>query len=112
MADGEGFEPSVPCGTHAFQACPIDRSGTHPGRARDIPASDRQFQLLFQMSRGPVSSRSETRYERERLRLTERLKERIKFGLELALPLLDDFQLQLVTMQLDGRVMNVALDLV
>ncbi len=30
LADGEGFEPSVPCGTHAFQACPIDRSGTHP----------------------------------------------------------------------------------
>ncbi len=31
LADGEGFEPSVPFrGTHAFQACPIDHSGTHP----------------------------------------------------------------------------------
>jgi hypothetical protein len=30
-ADGEGFEPSVPFwSTHAFQACPIDHSGTHP----------------------------------------------------------------------------------
>ena len=28
--DGAGFEPAVPFGTHAFQACPIDRSGTHP----------------------------------------------------------------------------------
>jgi hypothetical protein len=31
MADGEGFEPSVPLwGTHAFQASPFDHSGTHP----------------------------------------------------------------------------------
>src|SRR5215475_9507207 len=30
MADGGGFEPPVPCGTHAFQACTIDRSVTHP----------------------------------------------------------------------------------
>ena len=31
LADGEGFEPSVPLwGTHAFQASPFDRSGTHP----------------------------------------------------------------------------------
>jgi hypothetical protein len=36
LADGEGFEPSVPCGTHAFQACPIDRSGTHPKRAYEF----------------------------------------------------------------------------
>jgi hypothetical protein len=28
--DGGGFEPPVPCGTHAFQACTIDRSVTHP----------------------------------------------------------------------------------
>jgi hypothetical protein len=34
MADGAGFEPAVPCGTHAFQACPIDRSGTHPDEVR------------------------------------------------------------------------------
>jgi hypothetical protein len=30
MADGRGFEPRVPFGTHAFQACTIDRSVTHP----------------------------------------------------------------------------------
>src|ERR1700722_12292763 len=47
ISDGEGFEPSVPCGTHAFQACPIDRSGTHPGQACDIPASEEYFQPLF-----------------------------------------------------------------
>src|SRR5437763_16910036 len=29
-ADGRGFEPLVPCGTHAFQACTIDRCVTHP----------------------------------------------------------------------------------
>jgi hypothetical protein len=30
LADGGGFEPPVPFGTHAFQACTIDRSVTHP----------------------------------------------------------------------------------
>lgn len=31
VADGGGFEPPVPYkGTHAFQACTIDRSVTHP----------------------------------------------------------------------------------
>src|SRR5207237_1160864 len=30
MADGRGFEPRVPFGTHAFQACTIDRSVNHP----------------------------------------------------------------------------------
>jgi len=44
------------------------------------------------------------------LLLIKRLNERLKFGLELALALLDDFQLQLVPMQLDRRVVNVALD--
>ncbi len=29
-ADGGGFEPPVPFGTHAFQACTINRSVTHP----------------------------------------------------------------------------------
>src|SRR5205823_378479 len=32
LADGRGFEPRVPFGTHAFQACTIDRSVTHPLR--------------------------------------------------------------------------------
>ena len=30
MADGRGFEPRMPCGIHAFQACAIDHSATHP----------------------------------------------------------------------------------
>jgi hypothetical protein len=30
LADGEGFEPPVLFSTHAFQACTIDRSVTHP----------------------------------------------------------------------------------
>ena len=41
MADGGGFEPPVPFGTHAFQACTIDRSVTHPnvGPSRPRPRS-------------------------------------------------------------------------
>jgi hypothetical protein len=108
--DGEGFEPSVPCSTHAFQACPIDRSGTHPGRAVDIPASKKQFQLVFYGALATQEVRPVLRCVRGPSGLIERLNERIKFGLELALPLLDNFQLQLVAMQLDGRVMNVTLD--
>jgi hypothetical protein len=46
MADGEGFEPSVPCGTHAFQACPIDRSGTHPKRAYEFGVDWQRLQPL------------------------------------------------------------------
>jgi hypothetical protein len=44
LADGEGFEPSVPCGTHAFQACPIDRSGTHPKRAYEFGVDCQRLQ--------------------------------------------------------------------
>src|SRR6266487_53863 len=33
MADGGGFEPPVPFGTHAFQACTINHSVTHPSAA-------------------------------------------------------------------------------
>jgi hypothetical protein len=46
----------------------------------------------------------------ERLRRIEGLGERIKFGLELTLPFLNDFQLQLVAMQLNRCVMNVSLN--
>ena len=28
--DGQGFEPWLPCGKHAFQACALDHSATHP----------------------------------------------------------------------------------
>ena len=30
VADREGFEPSLPFGKHAFQACAIDHSATCP----------------------------------------------------------------------------------
>jgi hypothetical protein len=30
LAEKEGFEPSVPCGTHAFQACHISHSCISP----------------------------------------------------------------------------------
>src|SRR5947199_369171 len=30
LADGQGFEPWLPCGKHAFQACALDHSATHP----------------------------------------------------------------------------------
>jgi hypothetical protein len=33
QTDGGGFEPPVPFGTHAFQACTINRSVTHPNAA-------------------------------------------------------------------------------
>jgi hypothetical protein len=35
MAVREGFEPSVPCGTHAFQACSLDHSDTSPFEGAD-----------------------------------------------------------------------------
>ena len=30
LAERAGFEPAVPCSTHAFQACSIDHSDTSP----------------------------------------------------------------------------------
>lgn len=33
-AEREGFEPSLPCGKHAFQACSIGHSDTSPKNAR------------------------------------------------------------------------------
>ena len=35
-ADGGGFEPPIPFGIHAFQACAIDHSATHPWRRGDV----------------------------------------------------------------------------
>jgi hypothetical protein len=32
-AEREGFEPSLPCGKHAFQACSIGHSDTSPKKA-------------------------------------------------------------------------------
>jgi hypothetical protein len=76
-----------------------------PETFRRLPSSFKGF------SKGscPGSKQSGERLRRALL-LIERLNERLKFGLELALALLDNFQLQLVPMQLDRRVVNVALD--
>jgi hypothetical protein len=57
VADGEGFEPSVHCCTHAFQACAIDHSATHPERISSVntdrrgPASRGQDSSVFHRSR-------------------------------------------------------------
>ncbi len=34
MAEGEGFEPSIPCGIHAFQACALGRYAIPPSGER------------------------------------------------------------------------------
>src|ERR1700732_81352 len=80
ISDGEGFEPSVPCGTHAFQACPIDRSGTHPMSGQDIEANRQVLQLNF------------------RLLLVQGALQRVQLSLEFTLSFLDNLQLQLITM--------------
>ena len=33
LAERTGFEPAVPCGTHAFQACSFNHSDTSPRRS-------------------------------------------------------------------------------
>ena len=35
LAVREGFEPSVPCGTHTFQACSFGHSDTSPFEGAD-----------------------------------------------------------------------------
>src|SRR5207245_8371612 len=42
VADWRGFEPRVPFGTHAFQACTIDRSVTHPFTWAALAVYDRR----------------------------------------------------------------------
>ena len=76
----------------------------HPSlRAGDTPASKCQFQL--------VSTRGfATEIQRKCSRLIERLIDGLKFSFKFALPFLNDLQLQLVAMQLDGGVMNVPPD--
>ena len=36
LADGGGFEPPMPFGIHAFQACALDHSATHPELAEEV----------------------------------------------------------------------------
>ena len=36
LAVREGFEPSVPCGTHTFQACSFGHSDTSPFEGADF----------------------------------------------------------------------------
>ena len=40
LAEGVGFEPTVSCPTHAFQACRFGRSRTPPGHGRHRAASE------------------------------------------------------------------------
>ncbi|CCC99320.1 protein of unknown function [Azospirillum baldaniorum] len=43
LAEGEGFEPSIPFwGIHTFQACAFDHSATPPQRPRLYPARRRR----------------------------------------------------------------------
>jgi hypothetical protein len=81
-----------------------------PETFRRLPSS---FKMFSKGSCQPEKWSRGSRYFGGRtpvLLLIKRLNERLKFGLELALALLDDFQLQLVPMQLDSRVVNVPLD--
>ena|GEM_PF-4015952 len=43
MAERQGFEPWVPCGTHAFQACALSHSAISPSlkRAESSPGVGR-----------------------------------------------------------------------
>jgi hypothetical protein len=63
---------------------------------------------LFSTSALDAASSTGHSARNKRSGLIERLNERIKFGLELALALLDDLHLQLVAMQLDCRMVNMA----
>ena len=47
MAEREGFEPSIPCGMHAFQACALGHYATSPDancgrRITDLPQTSKR----------------------------------------------------------------------
>lgn len=46
MAEGVGFEPTVACATHAFQACRFGRSRTPPGAVKSISAQRAEWYRL------------------------------------------------------------------
>ena len=48
MAEPEGFEPSIGCPIHAFQACAIDHSATAP-RAVSSAVPPRDMKQLSQV---------------------------------------------------------------
>lgn len=39
LAEREGFEPSIPCGMHAFQACALDHYAISPHRNKTVVAA-------------------------------------------------------------------------
>ncbi len=47
FAERKGFEPPVPCGTHAFQACSIDHSDTSPFILLFLPEAILLSLLIF-----------------------------------------------------------------
>lgn len=57
MADGGGFEPPVSFPTHAFQACTIDRSVTHPLLLRRKTGFFSSLRRARKSSRGRVVAR-------------------------------------------------------
>jgi hypothetical protein len=130
LADGEGFEPSVPFGTHAFQACPIDRSGTHPKRAYEFGVDSQTLQpeINAQSAMNNTGKRKATTdfvvgvptdqpITNHPLLLTshlaplasgELLCDCFQLCLELGLTLVQHFELQLVAMKLDQGVINLS----
>src|SRR5471032_2903061 len=56
MADGQGFEPWLPFGKHAFQACALDHSATHPCRSGLMTAPSFSLVAPVSAARGTGSS--------------------------------------------------------
>jgi hypothetical protein len=80
MADGGGFEPPVPFGTHALQACTINRSVTHPKESSSASESysplGESYRVRLRLSgRGRVSQLQATEQFVER-----QLKADVKFA--------------------------------
>src|ERR1043166_6859121 len=73
-AEGVGFEPTVSCPTHAFQACRFGRSRTPPGRRRWYRRHERALPCA---RAGPLV---------DRLRVVGTLAPRTVLGRELVVP--------------------------
>src|SRR6516165_6394244 len=67
VADGGGFEPPVPFGTHAFQACTINHSVTHPEQSS--PSSE-SYSPLDQACRARLSGAEKINRKRQRKIIT------------------------------------------
>ena len=61
MADGQGFEPWLPFGKHAFQACALDHSATHPiGAKLEAATGETVVERQLQANLKFVEIRAET----------------------------------------------------